>query len=133
MRLQELFENSLQIVNSDAGFGIYNPVQQLLRLLFLANVIWIVCRPVGWYPFFSLYIINLAHAIMNCPSCVFIVQCCCCHHCLWKVLLARGLITETSYLVHIHRYTPRRFTWNIRSIWPIFLNRSHFSFLPFPV
>ena len=29
-----------------------------------------------------------------------------CHHCLWTVLLATGLITETSYLAHTCTCTP---------------------------
>ena len=67
-----------------------------------------------------------AYAIMVCPSCV-IVHCCHHHHwhhcwcCLCTAVPVTALITETSYLTNICTYIPSICTWNIGSIWYIFL------------
>ena len=46
---------------------------------------------------------------------------CCCHwHHLWTVILATGVITETSYLAHTCTYTSSVCIWNIRSILCVF-------------
>ena len=55
-----------------------------------------------------------AYIIMYCSSCVSIVWCH--HHHLWTVLLAIGLITETSCLWHICIYAPSLDTWIIKSM-----------------
>ena len=74
-----------------------------------------------------------AYVIINCPLCVIIVL----HHCcLWTFLPATGLIIETlSILLATDLITSCTYmyiqqilsTWIIKSIWPRFLNGSHFS------
>ena len=68
---------------------------------------------------------------MNCPPCVVIIGIIFfwCRHYRWTVILAVGLIIETSYLEYICTFVTGICTWNNRSIWHIF-NSSHFSFFP---
>ena len=46
---------------------------------------------------------------------------------LCTALPVTGLITEASYLTNICSYGPSICTWNIKSMWHIFLNGGHFS------
>ena len=67
------------------------------------------------------------------PKNLTMVRCCHWHHwfchChLWTVLIATGLIIETSYLACMCTYAPSKYTWNIKSIWPMYLNGNHFLF-----
>ena len=74
----------------------------------------------------------LAHLVMSpCNHAPSVVWCLChCLHlcCLCTAVPGTALIIETSYPANVCIYTPRICTWNIRSMWCIFiLNGSHFS------
>ena len=74
----------------------------------------------------------LAHLVMSlCNHALSVVVCRCwrrCHHRrLCTALPVTGLIIKASYLTNICSYAPSICTWNIKSMWCIFLNGGHFS------
>ena len=89
----------------------------------MASNFWLIWHTYQW-----------AYAIMICPSCVVvivIVCVCCCHchcHCLCTAVPVIALIIASSYLAHICTYIWSICTWNIRSIWCIFLTWQLFYF-----
>ena len=69
---------------------------------------------------------------MNCPLCVVIVVILDCHHPhLWTVVLATGLIIETSHLAHICTYTPSIYKWISKWMQPLFLKWQPFQWSSF--
>ena len=74
----------------------------------------------------------LAHFVMSlCNHALSVVCHCrrhwCQHQHLCTALPVTGLIIEASYLTNICSYAPSICTWNIKSMWHIFLNGGHFS------
>ena len=73
----------------------------------------------------------MAHLVMSlCNHALSVVWCCClcwhqCHLC--TALPVTALIIETSYLANISIHIPSICTWNVKSIWHVFLNGSRFS------
>ena len=71
-------------------------------------------------------LVLLAHLPMSLCNHELSVVCrhwrCCWHWCchLWTVLLATGLITETSYLGHLCTYVPSTCMWIIKPIQRVF-------------